>query len=461
MGLADQRGLTVSSDNPDAVAAYDRAVQQFFVFRTDAIEHVDAAIAADPAFAAAHLLKGYMVYGMFSTAVAGVVEGCLQAAAAAPMNQREKWQYEGLQALSAGNHVTALAVWDQLLATYPHDLFILRQQHIALFWRGRALGMRNAMLRVAEKWDRSIPGYGHMLGMMAFSHEEAGDYATAERLGRAAVELNADDLWGIHAVAHVLEMTGRISDGVRWIDYPDDAWNDRIPIKNHLWWHRALFFFDAGDYERVLHDYDHLYGAGDSTVYIDIQNAAAMLWRLHVAGIGVGERWEQLADRVETVVDQQLLAFTDPHITAVLGAAKRSAALDRQQQAISRRAHANSEIAVDVATVTVPLNDAIANYWRGAYSETNATLRGLRLILDRTGGSHAQRDVFDLAMLDAAIKAGDAPTADGLSSERIRLKPESRLSWQLRAQALQLSGDAAGAAAAQARGEDIGLTRFH
>jgi hypothetical protein len=55
-------------------------------------------------------------------------------------------------------------------------------------------------------------------------------------------------------------------------------------------------------------------------------------------------------------------------------------------------------------------------------------IRPVRGIAARFGGSHAQRDVFDLTLVEAAFRSGQLPLARALSVERIHAKPESPLS---------------------------------
>ena len=38
--------------------------------------------------------------------------------------------------------------------------------------------------------------------------EEVGEYDRAERIGKRGAELEPNDLWSIHSVAHVLESEG-------------------------------------------------------------------------------------------------------------------------------------------------------------------------------------------------------------------------------------------------------------
>ena len=59
--LADRQSNTVSGATPEAVAHYDEALRAFNIYRGDPIGEVDAAVAAAPSFAQAHLLKGFIL----------------------------------------------------------------------------------------------------------------------------------------------------------------------------------------------------------------------------------------------------------------------------------------------------------------------------------------------------------------------------------------------------------------
>ncbi|MDY0273417.1 MAG: tetratricopeptide repeat protein, partial [Advenella sp.] len=54
-------------------------------------------------------------------------------------------------------------------------------------------------------------------------------------------------------------------------------------------------------------------------------------------------------------------------------------------------------------------------------------LYGARFIANSFGGSHAQRDIIDLTLIEAAIRAGQPELAQALANERQALKPNSRL----------------------------------
>ena len=85
--------------------------------------------------------------------------------------------------------------------------------------------MRRSAERLLPVW-RGHPAEGYLLGCHAFTLEETGDYAAAEAAGRAGLALAPDDAWGLHAVAHVYDMTARAGQGLALIH--SSAWRIRI-----------------------------------------------------------------------------------------------------------------------------------------------------------------------------------------------------------------------------------------
>ena len=123
-----------------------------------------------------------------------------------------------LEAWIAGDLDRALGIWEQILAEHPLDVLAFRLAHFNNFWLGRPDEMRASVERVLPKWGRDLPGYGTILSCRCFAHEECGDYAVAEPAGRAAIEIDPGDVWGTHAVAHVMEMQGRHAEGIAWLE---------------------------------------------------------------------------------------------------------------------------------------------------------------------------------------------------------------------------------------------------
>ena len=64
-------------------------------------------------------------------------------------------------------------------------------------------------------------------------------------------------------------------------------------------------------------------------LYIDIQNAASMLFRLERQGVDVGARWGEIADKAEARIGDCLSAFTLPHWMMALAATGRDGAAAR------------------------------------------------------------------------------------------------------------------------------------
>ena len=89
-------------------------------------------------------------------------------------------------------------------------------------------------------------------------------------------------------------------------------------------------------------------------LYIDVQNAASMLFRLARHGVDVGDRWVELADKAEARIGDCLSAFTLPHWMMALAATGRQAAA-RGMLAAMRDFAAGPGILADVAPTILAL----------------------------------------------------------------------------------------------------------
>lgn len=454
--LRDASGIELGTDSAEALAAYDAAIRSYLEFRLDALDHAKAMLEADPDCAMSHCLRGILLTGLQSDFLAGKIGEAVAAAEAraARATPRERLMVEALRAVHEGDQPRAVLVWDRILVDHPHDLFTLRLQHHTAFWLGRSRGMRDAIARVFPVWDEGRPGYGFLLGMYCFALEESGDYARAEPLGRRAVEMNPADVWSIHAVAHVLEMQSRLREGAAWLDRPPEAWDGLNPMREHLWWHLAMFELERGLPDRVLELYDERIRPEPTDFYLDLQNCASMLWRLECRGVDVGDRWEDLADASAGKIEDHALAFTEPHHAMALARAGRFEEVDRIVASLERCAAERSTWAAGLARrLTIPLCRAVAAYCRGDFGRVAELLLPVRHDYPLMGASHAQRDVFAQLLNEAALRGREYRLARALLAERVEERPDSADSWSKYADALAGCGEAAASADARARAD--------
>ena len=457
--FTDARGLTLTTENEAAAGYYNAAIDAYFEYRLSFGQRVKQTLEADPDFAMAHCLQGYMFMMFGTNTVLGRARAAQTQARTAGgdrMTAREAAHIAALGAWTDGGMDRTCAIWDQILLDHPRDLLALRLQHFALFWMGRSAELRGGPARVLHAWDESVPGYGNLLGMLAFGHEECGAFAEAESAGRKAMELSGEDLWALHAVAHVLEMQGRLDEGLAWLDYPADAWDDRNPFRGHLWWHRALFLLEGGDDNAALALYDQAIHPDPSDFYLDIQNAGSLLARLEFLGVDIGGRWAELAEQLEGRLDDHVFGFTDTNAMMALAAAGQSAAAARLLTSLKAfAATPGNSAAAAMEPATIPVCAAILAYHEGDFGRAVDLLLPLRHTFIRLGASHAQRDIFHQYLLEAAIAGGRLALARALLSERTLARPNSQRNWMRYAAVLDRLGETEAASAAQARGVSI------
>ncbi|MGH8667878.1 MAG: tetratricopeptide repeat protein, partial [Burkholderiales bacterium] len=368
----DARDVPVSAASAKALAGYETALSQFQSYVGDPIATLDATLAEAPGFVIGHLFKALAMYTasekqFVPAAEAALAEGMRHLSGA---TGRERALAAAARSLLDGDWDEGSRRLDRVLVDEPRDAMALQVAHLMDFFRGDALNLRNRISRVLPHWEASVPGYSYVLGMHAFGLEEMNQYPQAEAAGRRALELERKDAWAVHAVAHVMEMQGRIGEGIGWLESRRDDWAPDNGFAFHNWWHLALFHLDAPDYGRVLSLYDAVIHPQPAQFVLPLVDASALLWRLHLEGVELGKRFETLADewqaRQET--DQGFYAFNDFHAMLAFAATGRHDAMTRQLAdlaAAAARAGSNGLMSREVG---LPLAQGIAAFARAQYS---------------------------------------------------------------------------------------------
>ncbi|HWP13646.1 MAG TPA: tetratricopeptide repeat protein, partial [Ramlibacter sp.] len=383
--MKDNLGLALSGGNDASLEAYRRAQDQLKCLIGDPAAAIEQAIAASPEMTMAWLLKAWLYLLGTEPAGLAVARACCEAAGRLAANERERRHLRAASLLAGGHWYQAGQALEDLTIDEPLDLLALQAGHQIDFFTGDARMLRDRIARALPAWRPGMYGFHAVQGMYAFGLEESGDYAAAEKQGRAAVELEPHDSWAWHAVAHVLEMTNQPSGGIEWLKPNFPVWSDGSFLAVHIWWHLALYHLELGEVEEVLALYDEAIGGPGSSVVLDMLDASAMLWRLHLRGVNVGERWQPLADRWHAVLVPGLYAFNDMHAMMAFAAAGRQAdqqsVLQAQRQALTRE----DDNALFTREVGSSATRAVQAYAAGEFARCAQLLRPIRSRASRFG----------------------------------------------------------------------------
>lgn len=427
----DCRGLEITATSSDAVTAFDQTVDSYLGIKPEAAPNLKATFEADPEMPMAHTMKSYFFMLM---ATGPLKERSRKAAADAAKfaqvaTKREQMHAEAATHWSHGRKGAALATWEIILEEEPRDILALRLAHHGHFYEGDGQNLRDTVTRRMFAWNSDMAGYGYVKGMQAFGFEETHNYDAALLAGHEAVEINGHDAWAIHAVAHVHEMRDEATAGIDWIKKNKAGWRSSNNFRNHVQWHQMLMYLDQQDYAEVLRQYDEELWDAESDEYLDLVNDAAVLLRLELHGQDVGDRWQALAEKCKDHTTDQALAFIDVHHAISLSSVPGDdvkVLLDAMESYASETSDDNAEI---TGAIGLPLAHALVAHRAGDHGAVVDLLMPLRYRIHLLGGSHAQRDLFAMVLINSAMASGRTKIAKMLISERLARAPQN--AWNL------------------------------
>ena len=418
----DRWGVPLQTGNDAGVPLFDQAVEGLLSLHGEPVAAVEAAVAADGGLVLGHILRAY--FSLYRTSAEGVraAEEILVPLedADGALGEREILHLRAARAWAGGDWEEAAHSLERALLHDSQDLLALKVAQDLYFFLGQTRDLQTVVTRVLRAWPAQKQGWGYVQGLYAFGLEENGDYAQAELFARAALHHNPRDVWASHALAHVFEMESRLDEGVRFLVESAPNWSSSF-FAVHTWWHQALYHLERTEYDAALSLYDGPIRRLRSLEWVNLIDAASLLWRLSLCGVDVRDRSATLADDVGRVIDAPTYIFNDWHAVMAFGLAGR---VDLQEHLLSEnRRHAVGTNRAVGAVAGLALLEGFCSFAAGRFNRAIDLLTDVRSCAHAVGGSNAQRDVVDLTLIAAAARAGEHGMARQLVAERVGRRP--------------------------------------
>ena len=395
----DRYGLALSTGSATARDAYVEAMDLFLGANAGAEQAFARAALEDPSFALAHAgrARAMQMRGRAREARESITEA---RAAANVCTDREAGHLNALGLLIDGDGPGAYAAILAHLKDWPRDAMIA-QPCCGVFG---LIGFNGRAGREAEQLaftDRLAPHYGDdwwFLAQHGFSQVEAGQVAEAERLLERSLEGNPRNANAAHIRAHVHYEAGEREAGLERLDAWRQDYEREAQLSCHIAWHVAIWRAEAGQMNEAWRVFEADVapdGAWGPPINV-LTDSAAFVLRAQLAGATVPDGvWQRLSDYAAEFFPDPGIAFADIHAALAHAMAGRGDALARIAEAAAGPA----------ADMVSGLAEALGAYARGDWDGAITLLAPWMAGHERIGGSRAQRDLLEFALLGALLRS--------------------------------------------------------
>ncbi|WP_417516037.1 tetratricopeptide repeat protein [Minwuia sp.] len=412
MMLDDRYGLELSTQSNAARDAYVDGVDRLLAADGGAEHAFQRAIDADPEFSLAHvaLARSFQFLGdgrAARTAIGRAKDG------GAALTDREAAHRTVMTDLIEGRMAEAYGGIRRHLLDHPRDA-VVAQTCCGVFGLIGFSGQRGREAEQLAFTTSLLPDYGDdwwFLGQHAFSQVEAGQTDVARDSIERALEGRPRSAHNVHIRAHVDYEAGDTDAGLRRVtDWMPDYEREGI-LHCHLSWHVALTHLAQGRINAMWRTYEAAVkpgGAWGPSINV-ITDSAALLYRAQVAGVDVpAAQWQHLSDYAAATFPRTGIGFVDAHAAIIFAFAGNDGQLNRIIDG------AKGPAADTVRAIAVAFRDLAQDDAAGA----TAALVAIMAEHERIGGSRAQRDLLEFALLNALLRQGQTAEARRLLAMR-------------------------------------------
>uniref|UniRef100_A0A663M7N4 Tetratricopeptide repeat protein 38 n=1 Tax=Athene cunicularia TaxID=194338 RepID=A0A663M7N4_ATHCN len=424
-------GLVLSTTSNEACKLFDAVLTQYATWtNNENLGGIEGCLsklkAADPNFTMGHVIaNGLELIGTGSSVrlnkeLDAAMRTMMTLSKSQPLTEREKLHVAALDMFARGQLPKACDLWEQILQSHPTDLLALKFSQDTYFYLGYHIQMRDSVARVYPFWTPDTPLSSYVKGYYSFGLMETNFFDRAEELAHEALALNQTDAWSVHTIAHINEMKAEVKKGLEFMKETEANWKVKIlvaSLKNPLLAHEYLWLQIA---PRCL----------SSGSMLDVVDNCSMLYRLHLEGVKLGDRWNNVLKLTKKHTKDHVLLFNDVHVLmSSLGAKDHKATEDELKYSPC----ADHELSL-APSLGLPLCQAFVEFENGNCDKAVDLLYPIRYQLIQIGGSNAQRDVFSQLLIHAALNSKSQAKqnlARCLLRERDVMRPNSPMTERL------------------------------
>src|SRR5215469_10784704 len=279
---SDSRGLTVTTDSDQAIAAINHFTDAAVSLRPGMAE-ITAAARREPDCAMLQICAAVLHALSQSNLEArrGVRYLDLARQRSADLNERERNFIDAVAAGCEGDFDRAIGVYRQIVERWPRDILAAKLAEFHCFETGDA----RRQLDIMETVARSNADSPDALAMYAFALELNGRRERAEQVSRAALQLDPHSMWAQHCLAHVYGEQARVNEGIAALENYAPGWTTFGQyIQAHNWFHLATLYLMQLDFNRALDAYrQHIWGFQSDEI-VEHTDAILLLWYVELAG---------------------------------------------------------------------------------------------------------------------------------------------------------------------------------
>ena len=414
--LRDRYDNPITTTSQAARDAYIEGVDCILSANHGGVDAFQRAVAADPQFALGHagLARAFHVLARGGEATQAMADARqLSDTGNGALSEREHSHIAAMDHLIAGQGGAAYQAMIKHLADHPRDS-LMAQPCTSVFGLIGFSGLPGREAELLGFMHRLAPYYGDdwwFGSLMAFAQCEVGQMDIALANIEKSLAVNPRNANGAHIRAHVCYERGDTADGYAYIEEWRKDYDKRAPLHCHISWHVALWALEQGDSAaawRVI-ETDVMPDAAWGPPINVLTDTASFLLRAEMAGEAPRpEMWQAISAYAQKFFPKPGVAFADVHAALAHAMAGHNESLRKVAEDATGPA---GDVVRDMA-------EAFGAFADENWAEVVARLTPVMASHERIGGSRAQRDLVEFALLSALLKQGHGDEASRLLAMR-------------------------------------------